>query len=158
MKICSSCKIKKDKSEFGIKSSTKDGLNPRCKSCYSQYMKVWYSQNSEDHKKRVNDRKNRIRKNMWEYYSTNPCVDCGESNPVVLHADHIGPKADNISSMVYSGRSWSAIVKELQNCEIRCANCHAIKTARDFGWYNSILEFDGPLASGSSSMSYKHAP
>ena len=158
MKKCSSCKQEKDVNEFGVKSSTKDKLNPRCKDCYSSYMKKWYSENSLVHKSRVYRRKNEIKKKMWDYYMSHPCVDCGESNPIVLHADHVGTKTDNVSSMVYSGKSWNSILKELKNCEIRCANCHAIKTAKDFGWYNSIAGYGGPLASGTSSMSYKHVP
>lgn len=55
----------------------------------------------------------------------NPCVDCGESDPVVLEFDHVnGIKKKNISDMVKDGYSLKLIQEEMNKCEIRCANCH----------------------------------
>lgn len=57
------------------------------------------------------------------------CMDCGESNPVVLDFDHVrGEKKGNIADMVRSYYSIDSIKKEMRKCEIRCANCHRKKT------------------------------
>ena len=56
------------------------------------------------------------------------CVDCGENNHIVLDSDHIKDKKYNISRMVHDGFSWKAILKEIQKCEVVCANCHRIRT------------------------------
>jgi hypothetical protein len=32
---------------------------------------------------------------------------------------------------------WARILEELQKCDVRCANCHRRKTARDFKWFKS---------------------
>ena len=57
------------------------------------------------------------------------CVDCGESNPVVLEFDHVqGEKRKAISDMVCNYYSIETIKEEIRKCEIRCANCHRKKT------------------------------
>jgi len=57
------------------------------------------------------------------------CVDCGESNPIVLEFDHvIGDKVGNVSDMCRKSYSTSTIKNEIRKCEIRCANCHRKKT------------------------------
>jgi hypothetical protein len=30
--------------------------------------------------------------------------------------------------MIHDGFSWKAIMKEIQKCEVVCANCHRIRT------------------------------
>ena len=56
------------------------------------------------------------------------CVDCGETNHVVLDFDHLKDKKYNISRMIHDGFSWAAIKKEMAKCEVVCANCHRIRT------------------------------
>ena len=56
------------------------------------------------------------------------CVDCGESNPIVLDFDHVhGDKSHNISDMVNGSYAISSIKDEIRKCEIRCSNCHRKK-------------------------------
>jgi len=79
----------------------------------------------------VKDRRNDLRKFVIEYLNVNPCVDCGESNPVVLDFDHVrGDKLDSISRMVMVGFSIKKISDEINKCDVRCANCHRIATAK----------------------------
>lgn len=57
------------------------------------------------------------------------CVDCGESDPIVLEFDHVkGKKVTNISDMAVQSYSIQTIKNEMRKCEIRCANCHRKKT------------------------------
>ena len=74
-------------------------------------------------------------KNIYDYLSTHPCVDCGETNPIVLEFDHLGDKTDTIAHMVGMGVSLERIKKEVAKCEVRCANCHRIKTVNERGWF-----------------------
>jgi hypothetical protein len=77
------------------------------------------------------------RKFAWDYLSTHPCVDCGECDPVVLEFDHVkGIKVASISSLVAMGYSIPTIQKEIEKCEVRCANCHREKTFGQLNWYS----------------------
>jgi hypothetical protein len=74
----------------------------------------------------------RIKRNK-EYILTvkseSGCVDCGESNPLVLDFDHVrGEKFGNVSDLARQAYSIKKIQKEIEKCEIRCANCHRIVT------------------------------
>lgn len=59
------------------------------------------------------------------------CVDCGYSvHAVALQFDHIGDdKKQSVSDLISSDYSWQTILKEIEKCEVRCANCHAVVTA-----------------------------
>lgn len=57
------------------------------------------------------------------------CVDCGEKNPIVLEFDHVrGEKKCNVSDMGNHSYCFKTIQKEIDKCEVRCANCHRIVT------------------------------
>lgn len=78
---------------------------------------------------------NRNAQFVLEYLMTHPCVDCGESAPVVLEFDHVkGNKVSSISAMVSAGRAIAVIQAEISKCEVRCANCHRAKTVTQLGW------------------------
>jgi hypothetical protein len=68
-------------------------------------------------------------------------VDCSETNLIVLEFDHNDgvDKVKGVGYMVGNGYSWAAILKEMTKCEVRCANCHRIRTAEQFGWYKDLL-------------------
>ena len=60
------------------------------------------------------------------------CVDCGyNKHAVALHFDHKDrlEKAANVSQLVGSKLKW--LFKEIRKCEVRCANCHAVKTVEE---------------------------
>jgi hypothetical protein len=77
---------------------------------------------------------------MATYLREHPCVDCGEPDLVVLQFDHVmGEKVANISLLVRRLVSWQKIMDEIAKCEVRCANCHARKTAASHGWWNLAL-------------------
>lgn len=59
------------------------------------------------------------------------CVECNNSNPIVLEFDHVrGKKAGNIADMVRAGSGLERIIAEIEKCDIVCANCHRIRTWR----------------------------
>lgn len=141
MKICSSCKVNKNLSEFPPNKNNRDGFNKKCRDCYNQYMKFYYEKNKIKHLSRVSINNkiklDEVRDYIYSFLLKNPCVDCGESNPVVLEFDHIDieTKNDSISNMIRKRVSIDKIAEEIVKCEVRCANCHKIRTAKQFGWY-----------------------
>ena len=76
----------------------------------------------------------RNRKFITEYLLKHPCVDCPESDPVVLEFDHIrGIKVDTISNLAFKyASSLKKIRIEILKCEVRCANCHRRRHAKEF--------------------------
>lgn len=69
------------------------------------------------------------------YLACHPCVDCGEGDIVVLEFDHVrGEKRRAISEMILRGYSMATIQKEIDKCDVRCANCHRRATATRTGY------------------------
>ena len=62
----------------------------------------------------------RNHKLVFEFLARSGCVDCGESDVLVLQFDHLDNKSDDISWLVGSGCSPSRLARELAKCEIRC--------------------------------------
>ena len=60
------------------------------------------------------------------------CADCGyKDHPQALQFDHIDDnKKNSVSNLIRSDYCWETILKEIRKCEVRCANCHAVMTAR----------------------------
>jgi L-lysine 2,3-aminomutase len=54
-----------------------------------------------------------------------------------LEFDHINQetKMSCISEMIRDQRPWRVILKEIAKCEVRCANCHRRRTAKQRGYY-----------------------
>lgn len=73
------------------------------------------------------------------YLNEHPCVDCKEGDPVVLTFDHVrGKKLGNIGTLIANGKSWKIVEAEIRKCDVRCANCHARRTAKQFGWLKAV--------------------
>ena len=115
-------------------------FNAYCKPCQRRYCKEHYRRYKRKHNLRRHSGKlQQVRRNqvfILGYLSKHGCVDCGETNPVVLEFDHVrGVKAASLSQMVADARPILQISEELAKCDVRCANCHRKKTAAQFGWY-----------------------
>ena len=61
----------------------------------------------------------------------NGCIDCGYAEHAqALQYDHVrGEKKGSVSNLIRSDYAWKTILEEIQKCEVRCANCHAVITA-----------------------------
>ena len=100
-----------------------------------KFQREWTRRNRNIQDKNKRRYVQRNRKFAYEYCEENPCVDCGESDPIVLEFDHCkGIKTKAVSTMISSGHSLERIKKEIAKCEVRCANCHRRKTAERAGW------------------------
>lgn len=127
MKKCCTCKTLKSPEDFHKSRSRKDGLQTTCKSCRQKIHKEHYAENKKKYKKDNTRYRKERREIIRNYLLEHPCVDCGESDPIVLEFDHLRDKEFSISE----GTSFSEtrILIEIEKCEVRCANCHRRKTA-----------------------------
>src|SRR5258708_18716593 len=140
-KTCPRCTRTLDVAEFNWRNGAKGRLQPYCKSCSREYIRDHYLRNVAYYVCKAVAR-NRLRHHeaadrVLAYLCEHPCVDCLESDPVVLDFDHLVPseKRSNVGTMVKDGLGWDNIRNEIAKCAVRCANCHRRRTARQFGWY-----------------------
>jgi hypothetical protein len=137
-KKCTRCKKTKPYTEFQKRAATKTGCASMCRPCKQKYDREHYA--AHPHRRqyiKLNRRaaRNKAHEFICEYLSTHPCVDCGESDPIVLEFDHVrGQKLNSVSRL--KNCSAKAVAREIKKCVVRCANCHRRKTAKQFKWSN----------------------
>lgn len=142
MKMCSRCNKEKELSEFRKNAKASDGLQKWCTPCFAEYERVRY-QSGDRARKEANKARTieSNRNSLWDYLSTHPCVDCGNSDPRVLEFDHRDEltKSHNVTELW--NYSWKRIMEEIDKCDVRCANCHRIRTQEQFNtWrFNRVV-------------------
>ena len=90
-------------------------IGPYCVECTAEY-------NSEKLQAR--------RAFVNEYKLSRGCKVCGyKEHPVALELNHIDPQTKTFSiARQLASISMENLVKELEKCEVMCANCHQIHT------------------------------
>ena len=128
MKHCIKCGTSKPTEDFAWRNIVKGWRSPWCRGCMKAYDKERYK-NPEyklDARRRGEAARQQGREYISDYRKSHPCVDCGNSDPRVLDFDHLRDKDYNVANMW--GLSVARIQKEIDKCEMRCANCHRIVT------------------------------
>jgi len=140
-RICTKCGRVKEIEEFPWKSKLLNRRHAVCKPCTSNRSRNWYENNKASHKENVKaykqDSRVTARQFVWDYLSSHPCIECGETDPIVLEFDHIMGKDQNVSTLVADGVSIKRLQKEISLCQVLCANCHRRKTAKERGWFRN---------------------
>lgn len=140
LKTCTECQVDKELSEFNKKTETT--LRSKCKDCMRKKNKQHYQNNKQYYidKAMQHNKKYKLanRQFVWDYLKEHPCVDCQESDPVVLEFDHLQDKTGNIADLILKSNSLTKIKLEIEKCQVRCANCHRRKTASQLGWYKDL--------------------
>ena len=144
MKTCGACRLVKPLAEFARRG--RDGHQSWCRPCANAWRREHYGKNREREaaRNRQADRSRRevVRTRALEFLAGHPCVDCGEADPVLLEFDHRDRSVkDRCIAEMMKDHSWPKILEEIEKCDVRCANCHRRKTAREFGFYraNALL-------------------
>ncbi len=145
MKKCSRCKKEKSIEEFNFKNKALKLRQVQCKECTRLLIKNHYNKNKSYYLRKAEKRNLKLKLEIIAYLKDflvkNPCVDCSESDITVLEFDHTGKfsKFKAVSTLIRHGYPLDIIQKEISKCEVRCANCHRRKTAKDFGWLKSKI-------------------
>ena len=143
--VCTNCGEEKPVHEFSWKDKARARRQSQCKACHAEYRKRHYLENRSKYiakAKKWNQanyqhRRAHLREYVRDYLLSHPCVDCGESDIVVLDFDHVrGNKRNGISNMIRLDVSLELLIAEIQKCEVRCANCHRRRTARQNNWWS----------------------
>lgn len=128
LKWCGSCGLDLPITDFATRGQRR--RSGKCKHCQRAYSRDHYRRNRAVYlaRDRTRNRRTSFEFNMTrlvEYLRTHPCVDCGQSSPVVLQFDHVrGEKLHNLGRLVRDGVRWETVAAEIAKCDVRCVNCH----------------------------------
>lgn len=73
---------------------------------------------------RTRRRAKEVRDYIVAHKKSNPCVDCGEDDWVVLDFDHRPGEKKLFRLAAYKYITMRKLLAEIAKCDIRCANCH----------------------------------
>jgi len=136
-KICSGCgESLPVATHFHQQKYKPKGQRPRkrplsqCKACHKVRTKRAYRQRRLDQLRLV-----------FDHFRENPCVDCGEDNPALLEFDHVDESAKSFGVGGKIGDvSTPKLLKEIEKCQVRCKNCHHLRTMARQGHFAKIPE------------------
>lgn len=107
----------------------------RCHECRKECSRGYY-RNARKH----------IKEWIYDYLLDHPCVDCGERDPMRLTFDHKQEKHFDIGkAFIGKAKDLESVQREIRKCEVRCANCHTVKTHKenDTWKYRMSIERNG---------------
>jgi len=135
-KRCSKCLRVLDESNFNWKIKG-IRLQYHCKDCSRRYIRNHYKNNLKYYLNKARKRNLMVKQRAYAYLGpyllTHPCVDCGETDILVLEFDHRDRKmkAGVISRIIQNGGTLEKVIEEVQKCDIRCSSCHRRKTEKE---------------------------
>ncbi len=151
------CGLSKPESDFAFQDIKTGRRQSHCRACQAAYRHAHYLANRDAYVQlevaRMAWYRNANRALLLAHLLEHPCVDCGVRDPVLLDFDHRDPSSKRSEvARLASSKPWRQVLAEILKCDVRCANCHRRKTARQLGWaklLRSATEFsnliDQPL-------------
>ena len=140
-KICPGCGEQREiERDFKWKNKQNGTRQRWCKFCQARANKLHYQNNKQIYLDRAIARNARVntenKQRLYAYLSSHPCVDCGEADIRVLEFDHVHDnKTLTIARLLDHATSWAVVEAEIAKCEVRCANCHRIRTNERGNWW-----------------------
>jgi hypothetical protein len=117
LKLTKQCKRCKEVKELENFHYSKGNFVALCTPCLRERQRGYYLTRRID-----------IKQWLFDYLSQNPCVDCGEGDPMRLQLDHRGDKEFNLGkALIGKSKSLADVQAEVAKCDVRCANCHQVK-------------------------------
>ena len=141
-KRCTKCLSDFPIDDFPFANKAKGTRQSRCKGCVKARSKQWYLDNKERHlegckagTKRWRAKKKLEAQELVNSIKSGPCTDCKHSfRPWQMQFDHRDPttKEFNVASAVHHAfeHPIETILREIEKCDLVCANCHADRTYR----------------------------
>ena len=98
------------------------------------YRKRYYEKHREIEVTRQKTREKMLVKWFVEFKKTQKCSMCPESDWICLDFHHRDSKTKrySIAKMATTGCSKSLILKEVEKCDVLCANCHRKKHKKEY--------------------------
>jgi len=147
LRRCGRCGEMKPADEFAWRRKARGQRDNYCRPSRSDYKRSHYAANRQRYIDNALRRKQALAAErtayLIAYFAAHPCVDCGETDPLVLEFDHLGDKVFTIAAGLRD-RPWQAILDEIEKCEVVCANCHRRRTALRRGSLRTLLAHARP--------------
>ncbi len=139
MPRCSMCGLEKPETDFAFQAIETRKRQDHCRLCHATYRREHYLRTKglyvarEVARMRGYRDENRLR--LAEYLAAHPCVDCGETELLMLEFDHHDPdsKRSEVSRLL-ARKPWARVLAEIEMCDVRCVACHRRRTAAQFRW------------------------
>ena len=115
---------------YGFSMPYKDRKSPAAVATNRKAGKKYYLTHKPEQLVRNKNKKDQIRSYIKQYKEFRGCMDCGGKFPFyVLDLDHRDPneKVCSPASLANNG-SWEVMLRELDKCDVVCANCHRKRT------------------------------
>jgi hypothetical protein len=139
---CGRCGQLKPVTEFNWRRKDRGQRDNMCRPCRSAYKREHYLKNKQRYIDQAGARKDSLylerTRFLLDFFASNPCLDCGERDPVVLEFDHVADKKFDIGSAL-PYRNWESILDEISKCEVVCRNCHRRRESRRMGALRVVL-------------------
>jgi hypothetical protein len=134
LRRCGRCDELKPVAEFAWRRKARGQRDNYCGPCRADYKREHYAANRSRYVAQAQARKRALAvqraEYLVEYFRSQPCVDCGESDPVVLEFDHCDSDKTFTICKGLRDHDWQSVLDEMAKCDVVCANCHRRRTAR----------------------------
>jgi hypothetical protein len=136
MRRCGRCGQLKPIDEFNWRRKERNQRDNMCRPCRADYKREHYLANKQRYVAQARARARRLyverTQYLIEFFASHPCVDCGETDSVVLEFDHLADKEFDVGrALPY--RNWQSILEEIEKCEVVCRNCHRRRESKRAG-------------------------
>lgn len=86
----------------------------------------WYARNKIHARAKINEREKQIKEWLKNYKANLKCSKCAESDEICLDFHHRDSKTKDLSIALVVRQGWAIdrIKKEIDKCDVLCANCH----------------------------------
>ena len=129
-KRCSKCKALKPLTEFNFKHRAAGVRHSYCRECGKELTRSHYRRRKRAYLDR-NLRAYNERRLMVIAAKSRPCADCGVQYPYyVMDFDHREGVKKEFSLHEAQRVTKRAILREIEKCDVVCANCHRERTHR----------------------------
>ena len=127
-KVCTKCRRLLPESAFPFKYKKLNLLHTHCNACQSPMRRASYEKRRDYYLGRISERQRELLVWLEELKSAAACSRCGFSHPAAIQFHHRNPleKDVEISIAVRNGWGKTHLLRELEKCDILCANCHFI--------------------------------
>lgn len=113
-----------------------------CRECRAAYKQEHYSRNKERYISNAVAHRQRLLRERYRFLADflrgHPCTDCSETDLTVLEFDHLRDKEFGIAAGI-AHKSWGDLQKEIDKCDVVCANCHRRRSAKRHGYLRAVL-------------------